>query len=246
MKKTNPKNGFTLMELLTVIAIIAILAAIIFPAMNSVKDRANRSKCMTNLQQLAVGVQAFKEDNRSYPDVMGPVVKDSGSGVMDFDYATGSNLFNEYVKSPDAFHCPSSNVESKTAYAEYATGSDKAVSVYAYNSYDFRVWGGDTNGKISGDKIDIHYTTRWANTVDDVSQFSAYPPTEGDSADKKKEDYKRQLRFRTPPGDTVVTWCDYHTGSDYKGRAMVVFLDGHAADLPAKDVNDSRWRTLPK
>ena len=60
------KKSFTLIELLVVIAIIAILAAMLLPALQQARARAMTSKCVGNLKQLGVIAQQYMDDHRGF------------------------------------------------------------------------------------------------------------------------------------------------------------------------------------
>jgi len=64
MRKTfKVKHGFSLLELLVVIAVIAILAALLFPAISSAKAKARRTVCMNGLRQINLGLRMYSNDS---------------------------------------------------------------------------------------------------------------------------------------------------------------------------------------
>jgi len=66
-ERLSKNSAFTLVELLTVIAIIGILAALLLAAISQVKGRALRIQCANNVRQLGIGLQAFVTENNHYP-----------------------------------------------------------------------------------------------------------------------------------------------------------------------------------
>jgi prepilin-type N-terminal cleavage/methylation domain-containing protein len=142
--------SFTLVELLVVLAIIAVLAALLLPALSGAKARAQTTQCLSNLRQIGIGMKVYSDGSDGFYPESGDIIP---WDQIDTTTHLQSWLQQIYLLVPNtnAYHCPA----DRRAFFSYFNGA-RAAYVLSTNfaSVDSKkilfssafVLGGDTLG----------------------------------------------------------------------------------------------------
>jgi prepilin-type N-terminal cleavage/methylation domain-containing protein len=94
---SNTRRGFTLIELLVVIAIIGVLIGLLLPAVQKVREAANRARCANNLKQLGIAVHSYFGVNHETFPVAGLYGNGPGWPPLLLPYVEADNLYRKMI-----------------------------------------------------------------------------------------------------------------------------------------------------
>jgi len=208
------KKGFTLLELLIVIAIIAILASLLLPALSKARESSKKISCMSNLKQIGTASVLYISD---YDGYIAPC-RDVSTG---WSFWYNQRFLNAYVPV-SVFYCPSQTIINTTS------------SCFAANA---RWYGYGYNRHLRDDS----YTgaSSWSAFLANVHKkiTSIRKPSEMNMT----IDVEVTARV---PASQVLWYDRYYTDSlsnfllyfrRHSGRSNILFIDGHCGDAGSSD-----------
>ena len=139
------RRAFTLIELLTVIAIIALLAAIAFPVLARAKDSANRGADMASMNAIRTALQLYRVDQGAYPPAL------LGYATL---YTAGPNMGNVVpANALRSFLYPRRVDATKTFQPAYARFANDAITTAYWSQADSRAVGSAPVLDLNGDGV---------------------------------------------------------------------------------------------
>ncbi|MCY2951317.1 MAG: prepilin-type N-terminal cleavage/methylation domain-containing protein [Planctomycetota bacterium] len=253
-------RGFTLVELLVVIGIIAVLIAILFSVISKVRDQANQVRCMANLRAIGQAMACYTDTYKHYP-----------GGWINTYYGNGpcaiwpTRLRGVVRGSQKVFYCPAR--DERFEWRTDAVPGSKAVAPAAFAGYGYKLGeplllGGDTPD--SGTPFSYGYNVYGASGLGPVNRRAAPPRGLGGLVIESYEAEVRVSRVRAPAemiavadasGSAAFDFILSPTADDaqyrrspgnvHRGGANVLFCDGHVQWYLQRDLVLGRWPPLP-
>lgn len=216
------RQGFTLIELLVVVSIIAILAALLLPAIGLVQSGARQLACCSNQRQIGLGMASYGADNYGFL----PMPK-CDAGTWDITLLSYLDAGQTDGTGPvPLYRCPFDRGEGRNGLQRLS---------YVYNTGDRDISGGIVTWAVIPLRPDRAMPTAGASSWTDLVLLTDVPPDPAFDPDR--------ATIGTLDGGRLMGWTIVGNGRFYHPRATrsVLYMDGRVESIPLV-TSTSAWR----
>jgi prepilin-type N-terminal cleavage/methylation domain-containing protein/prepilin-type processing-associated H-X9-DG protein len=232
----SPSRGFTLIEILVVVAILAVLAAIAFPVLGNMRKRANTAEGTNNLRQIGVAMTTYHSEHGLYPGAhyKDPDTEkrtnwraaladylDENQRGWDAEIFSCPNVEEKWTggwggKYPPSYSCNPALITSSSLEGERAVNVPRpAETVLVMDASTMN--NGAADGNLYGISGSPNFATRSPEQAITISSYGSSP--------------RATPRFRQGNGTT-----------DKPGTANTLFVDGHVQQVPYGELKYKNFR----
>ncbi len=232
--KTSPMRAFTLIELLVVVAIIAILAALLLPALGKAKKTARSILCKANQRQLAQWALMYADDWNGVLPYNGD--DDAGhfyhTGEPWLTWYTRSDLYDSDKRSGTIFHCPEIMAVVNPKDNSSAWANTYNMSAYLAGNFGGGNYGAGYEGDALPNIRDMRNTV-WLFTDGSLDNMvgGKWRPAPEATGQFPRSGYGGPFFWKDPNGGATAPGTYFFGKGHMNNRANLSFVDGHVEDM---------------